>query len=54
MDSLVREGRVENYFTMVLCGKGFNLSDPDGDLGGSLVGLINISATITIAERFLK
>lgn len=37
MDSLVREGRVENYFTMVLCGKGFNLSDPDGDLGGSLL-----------------
>ena len=37
MDSLIRDGGVENFFTMVLCGKGFNLSDPDGDLGGSLV-----------------
>ena len=40
MDSLIREGGVENYFTMVLCGKGFNLSDPEGDLGGSLVCVI--------------
>lgn len=37
MDTLVKEAHVENYFTMVLCGRGFNLSDPDGDLGGSLL-----------------
>ena len=46
MDSLIREGGIENYFTMVLCGKGFNLSDPEGDLGGSLVCVFNVPVLV--------
>lgn len=37
MDSLVQEGAIENYFTMVLCGTRVNLSDPDSELVGSLL-----------------
>lgn len=37
IDSLVQQSHIDNYFAMILCGKGFNSSDPDGELGGSLL-----------------
>ena len=42
MNSMVEEGHINNYFTMVLCGKGFNLSYPDAEMGGSLVSTVDV------------